>query len=86
MQLTEEMHLEFHLEDPKPQAIHRLWQEYVSEPEGERPLRDMCNSLKEKVNLDRLTIAYSRPPNLRNRFSVRDISGRGQDVSSYLVE
>ena len=80
------LHLEFHPENPKPQAIHRLWQKYISEPEGERPLRDMCNSFKEKVNLDRLTIAYSRPPNLRNRFSVRDISGRGRDVSSYLVE
>eukprot|EP00804_Cyclotella_cryptica_P016245 CCRYP_005732-RA/>CCRYP_005732-RA protein AED:0.27 eAED:0.19 QI:0/-1/0/1/-1/0/1/0/441 len=80
------LHLEFHPEDPKPQAIHRLWQEYVSEPEGKRPLQDMCNSFKEKVNLDRLTLAYSRPPNLRNRFSVCDISGRGQDVSSYLVE
>ena len=80
------LHLEFHPEDPKPQAIHHLWQEHVSEPEGATPLRNMCNLFKEKVNLDHLTIAYSRPPNLRNRFFVRDISGRGRDVSSYLVE
>ena len=79
-------HLEFHPEDPTPRAIHRLWREYVSEPEGSTPLRDMRNVFNEVVNLDHLTIAYSRPPNLRNRFSVRDILGRGRDVSSYLVE
>ena len=79
-------HLEFHPEDPTPRAIHRLWREYVSEPEGASPLRDMPNVFNEVVNLDRLTIAYSRPPNLRNRFSVGDIFGRGRDVSSYLVE
>ncbi len=43
----------------------------------------MKNIDGEQVNFDKLVVAYKQPPNLRNRFSVRDISGRGRAVSTY---
>jgi hypothetical protein len=36
--------------------------------------------------LDHLTVAYSQPPNLRNRFSVSYIISRGHDISSFLTK
>ena len=80
------LRLEFYPEDPKPQDIHHLWQTYASELEGILPLQEICNLSKEAVNLDHLTVAYSQPPNLRNRFSVSYIISRGHDISSFLTK
>ena len=38
------------------------------------------------MGFDRLVVAYSRPLNLRNFFSGRDISEKGSPVSTYLAE
>jgi len=78
-------HLQFHPEDPLASEIQSLWREYVSHPANEPPLPQMRNRDGEQCNLDKLVIAYSRPLNLRNQFSVRNIHGRGRDVSEYLV-
>jgi hypothetical protein len=77
------LHLTFHPEDPPSKDIQHLWRELVSYPAGEAPLPEMKNIDGEQVNFDKLVVAYKRPPNLRNRFSVRDISGRGRAVSTY---
>lgn len=80
------LHLQFHPEDPKPSAIHRLWDSVVANPPGHQPLHQITNLQGIPTAIDRLTIAYSRPLNLRNKFSIRNIVGRGRDVSSYLVD
>jgi hypothetical protein len=46
----------------------------------------MENHRGDQVGFSKLVVAYSRPLNLRNRFSVRNIDGRGRNVSSYLAE
>ena len=38
------------------------------------------------VGVNKLIVAYSRPLNIKNRFSVRDIHGRGRPASEYLAE
>jgi hypothetical protein len=45
----------------------------------------MKNLAKERVGFSKLVIAYSRPLNLQNRFSVRNVQGRGKKVSDYLA-
>jgi hypothetical protein len=80
------LHLQFHPEDPPSHAIQRLWREQVSHPPGELPLPKMQNCAKDAVGFSKLVVAYSRPLNLRNRFSVRDIKGRGKPASEYLAE
>jgi hypothetical protein len=78
-------HLQYHPEDPPSSAIQRIWKETVFSPEGEDPLPDMMNYDGERVRINKLIVAYSRPLNLRNKFSVRNIHGRGRPVSEYLA-
>ena len=80
------LHLQFHPEDPKSRVIQELWRDNVSRPPGERPLPKMKNLDGAEVDFESLIVAYHRPLNLRNYFSVRDIHGRGKEVSSYLPE
>jgi hypothetical protein len=79
-------HLEFHPDDPPSHEIQSLWREYVAEPPGQRHISEMKNYVGEGVGIDQLIVAYSRPRNLRNEFSVRNIHGRGKPVSQYLAE
>jgi hypothetical protein len=79
-------HLQFHPEDPPSRDIQRIWQEHVSHPKNETPL-SLCKNLDdERVGFSKLVVAYSRPLNLKNRFSVCDIHSRGRPVSEYLAK
>lgn len=79
-------HLQYHPEDPPSREIQKIWQEHVSHPSDDTPLHHCYNLEKRKVGFSKLVIAYSRPLNLKNRFSIRDIHGRGRPVSEYLAE
>jgi hypothetical protein len=80
-------HLQFHPENPPSCAIQDLWKQHVSHPSDDAPLSQMKNLAKERVGFSKLVIAYSRPLNLQNRFSVLDIHGiyRGKKVLDYLA-
>ena len=78
-------HLQFHPDDPPSRKIQKLWRDHVSEPAGDSPLSKMKNKMGEEVDIRKLIVAYSRPLNLGNRFSVRNIHGRGKDVSKFLA-
>ena len=80
------LHLQFHPDDPSSREIQKIWQEQVLQPKGETPLPDMTNADGERVGVNKLVVAYSRPLNLKNRFSVRDIQGRGRPASDYLAK
>ena len=77
-------HIQFHPEDPPSREIQKLWRDYVSHPSDDLPLIEKKNVMGEKVGIRKLIVAYKRPPNLHNRFSVRDIHGRGSDVSTFI--
>ena len=77
-------HLQYHPHDPKPHEIQHIWNELVAYPPHKVPLHNIQNRQKYEIPINKLTIAYSRPMNLRNQFSVRIIVGRGKDVSTYL--
>ena len=80
------LHLQFHPDDPQSRDIQRIWREQILQPEGELPLPEMENTDGVRVGLNKLVVAYSRPLNLKNRFSVRDIDGRGISVSEHLAQ
>ena len=77
------LHLQIHPEHPPAKDIKCLWKELVLHPPGEPPLPKMENINGDCEDFDRLAVAYKRPPNLCNRFSVRNTQGRGRDVSTY---
>jgi hypothetical protein len=79
-------HFQLHPEDPKPSAIHKLWHSIVTNPPHNQPINEITNLHGNPISINQLTIAYSRPTNLRNKFSIHNIVGRGRDVSSYLVD
>jgi len=79
-------HLQFHPNDPTSREIQSIWRDTIAEPEGETPLCDLENLEEQRVGINKLVVAYSRPMNLGNRFSVRDIHGRGKPVSHYLAK
>ena len=80
------LHLQYHPDDPSTRDIQKLWQDLVLQPKGETPLPDMENADGVPVGVNKLIVAYSRPLNLKNRFSVRDIHGRGRPASEYLAK
>ena len=80
------LHLQYHPNDPQSRDIQRIWREQVLQPEGETLLPDMENITGDRVGINKLVVAYSRPLNLKNRFSVRDINGRGKSVSEHLAQ
>ncbi len=79
------LHLPYHPNDPTSKEIQRLWRHHVMTPPGDTPLNELVNFRGSKLPVDRLTIAYSRAPNLGNLFSVRKIhKHKGLPVSSFI--
>jgi hypothetical protein len=78
-------HVQFHPDDPPAREIQELWREYVAHPAGDIPLPACTNDDGDECGIDKLVIAYSRPLNLQNMFSVCNIHGRGREVSSFLA-
>ena len=79
------LHLQYHPQDPTARELQHIWHETVATPPNEIPLHNLTNIDGIQIPIQSLTIAYSRPPNLRNQFSVRNIENRGRAVSSYLI-
>jgi hypothetical protein len=78
------LHLPYHPDNPPSHTIQSLWKLHVSEPPDQPKLSNMTNYQQAPIEIDQLTIAYHRPPNLRNQLSIRTIHGRGRDVSTFL--
>lgn len=78
-------HLQYHPNDPNSRAIQKTWRETVLQPAGQRHLNQFKNLEDQRIPIDQLTIAYSRPPNLGNMFSIRKFhKRRGPKVSSFI--
>lgn len=59
--------------------IQKIWQDIMLRPKYKRPLNVFTKS-------DRLTVAFSRPPNLANLLSARNLkTHNGLPVSSYTM-
>ena len=80
------LHLQYHPQDPNRHTIQQLWNSTVARPTHQTPLHNIKNLHGQPSNIDRLTVAYSRPPNIGNLLSVRKIQGRGVPVSSYITK
>eukprot|EP00804_Cyclotella_cryptica_P004476 CCRYP_017640-RD/>CCRYP_017640-RD protein AED:0.13 eAED:0.12 QI:0/-1/0/1/-1/1/1/0/340 len=78
-------HLQFHPQDPTARDLQHAWQHTVASPPNDIPLSQLQNIDGITVPIQSLTIAYSHPANLRNRFSIRKIENRGRAVSTYLT-
>ena len=77
-------HLQYHPNDLPSSAIQRQWCKLFSECSFGLPLHMLTNQHGNRIPIDRLIVCYSRPPNLGNLLSYRQLQVLdGPPVSSY---
>ena len=78
-------HLQYHPNDPDSRIIQQTWRDTILQPAGKDHINQVKNMEDQRIPIDQLTIAYSRPPNFGNMFSVRKFhKKRGPNVSSFI--
>jgi hypothetical protein len=78
-------HLQYHQQDPPSRDIQQLWSENFSNPPYEKPSAEIKNRNGFPIAINRLIIAYSRPPNLNNILSSKNLANHpGPPVSSLI--
>ena len=66
-------HLPFHPSKPNSAAIQKIWRENIASPLEKPELADPKNHWGHKIAISKLTVAYSRGPNLGNLLSCRKL-------------
>ena len=74
-------HLQYHPSNPSASDIQRIWRRNVLTPPNAIPLYQLRNRDGFPVNIRKLTIAYSRAPNLGNLLSCRKLHGQVEDYT-----
>ena len=80
------IHLPFHPCDPSSRLIQKAFDETMGNPKGEPPLASLRNRQGAQLGVRRLTVAYSRPPNLGNLLSIRKLQGHKATPASHISE
>lgn len=79
-------HVQYHPKDPASHLIQKAWKECVAAPPFSMKLEDIRNPrTKLPLGFNRMIIAYSRPMNLGNMLTHRNLppEHNGRQVSSY---
>ena len=79
-------HVQYHPQDPPSHVIQQAWRDLVSAPQYKMPLYRIPNpSTRQRPNIQRMIIAYSRPMNLGNMLSHRALEqhNNGPPASSF---
>jgi len=66
-------HLPFHPSNPSSKHIQTLWHDIVAALPNEEPLKRLRNKSGFPIPIEKLTIEYSRAPNLGNLLSCRKL-------------
>ena len=67
------LHLQYHPSNPSAPIIQKIWRRCVLTPPDSAPLYQLTNKEGHLVDIKKLTIAYSRAPNLGNLLSCRKL-------------
>jgi hypothetical protein len=76
-------HLQYNSGNPKSKVLQQLWREHIVEPPGRLKLPYTKNQHGVPMELNRMTVAYSRCLNLGNLLSYRKLPDDGPPASSY---
>jgi hypothetical protein len=78
-------HIPYHPLDPTSNTIQEVFRREIQFPSGITPLHHLQNHKKTDIGINRLIVAYHRPPNIGNLLSPRIMKAEnGPTVSSYL--
>jgi len=73
-------HLPLHPSNPNSSAIQKIWQDNIAMPFKQPKLVDMKNQWGQNINITKLTVAYSRGPNLGNLLSCGKLKNGGSRI------
>lgn len=76
-------HLQYHPRNPPSADIQQAWRDCIAEPPGETPLHAITTRSGNTLGKRRFVVAYSRPFNIGNHLSYRNLNG--PPVSSYQI-
>ena len=78
-------HLEYHPYNPPSFHLQELWKRHIFHPPYEKQLTSVVNNNGNELEIEKMIIAYSRPRNLGNLLSYRNLhTSNGPPVSSVL--
>ena len=78
------LHMEYHPNSIRPSELQNFWKQNILAPPSDAHLSTIENKHGHPIELQQMTIAYSRPPNLGNLLSSRNLhNSTGPPVSSY---
>jgi len=80
------LHLTYHPNNPPAREIQNLWRTHLFMPLGEPPLNHLTNREGYRIPIKKLTVAYSRAPNLGNLLSCRKLNVTLQDYTDLLQQ
>ena len=75
-------HLPFHPSNPNSAAIQKIWRENIASPLEKPELKDLKNHWGHKIAISKLTVAYSRGPNLGNLLSCRKLKMADREANN----
>jgi hypothetical protein len=79
-------HLRYHPNDPPSCQLQATWREQVLTPKYKQPLFALWSKDRKSLGIQRMIVAYSRPPNLGNILSYRKLTAdNGPPVSSHRI-
>ena len=78
------LHLQYHPNNPPSRTLQHLWQQRLLAPPAHRHLTDFNRGAGPgQIQLNRMVVSYSRPPNLGNLLSYRILPESGPQASSF---
>jgi hypothetical protein len=84
LQKVQLFHIEYHPMILPARARQSAWKNTIANPTNKIPLSEINGNHGVVCGIDRLIVAYHRPPNLSNLLSYRKLKHTGPPVSSYL--
>ena len=74
-------HLQYHPLNPPANEIQQLWRNHILSPPGGPPLNRLTNRDGFPISIDKLTVAFSRAPNLGNLLSCQKLHVNIEDYT-----
>ena len=75
---------EYHTNNPKSFKLQQLWKNMVVQPTGDTHITAVCKNHDHALECTQMIVAYSRPRNLGNLLSARNLHlTTGPPVLSY---
>jgi hypothetical protein len=79
------LHVPYHPRNPPREQLQALFHQHIYAPHNEPLLENLRNNEGVILNIDHMTIAYHRPPNLKNTLFPRKLNPPpNQPASSFL--